>query len=685
MIVSILNRSNPTTAIHKNNYGVWLKAATTLVFHFLIFCQAFGQAADLDQIRNGSASSPLTTAAWVNGNAGPSNAHYAEGYSIPYRMRISGLVGGVNAEHILIIEWDTKDQNGHAIDYITHYDNMDNPVGSHLANFGHGKETIDPRIGTTFTGAPSLFQIPVPSSAGAEKPGQPATSFSELTDAAHTNNPDATMMAIWGGTILSLTYLRQDNQDATTASTKTQLKIVFKSANGSTALLAWGGHIAAEYDWGTGRGASGVSGSPYHMRLISIDGKGGNQDRSLKADAVLVPPPPCTLTAAQSACEGSSGPLTYSYTGSTTGITNYSWTLTPGTTNAKIDGPTSGASLTSVNIVAASSDGFTPGSFTLQLTTTNLGGTTSCSSGGTIDPKATVNAGDDQTVCSNSPAVTLAGSFGGGATSASWVGGTGNFTPDRNTLNATYTPSEAEITAGTVTLTLTTDEPIGPCAAVSDAMVITISPRPGKPTAAVVTPLCTDATMTVEVTLPSGLSALATVTLTQMVGGVSPITKNASDAVSGKLTFVGLTFGKGYSITITDNKTTANPSGCTSQPEECGNFTGGHQTTVNNRNSAVTDQEIVLRQQPRTSVLAAPNPFNDRIRFTLKSDVSGRGSLELYNTLGQRVKTVFQGQVSAGQVQTIEYAVPGSQRSSLIYVFRVGNEQTSGKLIGLTQ
>jgi hypothetical protein len=59
--------------------------------------------------------------------------------------------------------------------------------------------------------------------------------------------------------------------------------------------------------------------------------------------------------------------------------------------------------------------------------------------------------------------------------------------------------------------------------------------------------------------------------------------------------------------------------------------------------------------------------------------------LELYNALGQRVKIVFQGQVSAGQAQTIEYAVPGSQRANLIYVFRVGSEQTTGKLIGLKQ
>ncbi len=46
----------------------------------------------------------------------------------------------------------------------------------------------------------------------------------------------------------------------------------------------------------------------------------------------------------------------------------------------------------------------------------------------------------------------LAGSIGGSAGSATWSGGTGTYAPNNTTLNAVYTPSAAEITAGTVTL-----------------------------------------------------------------------------------------------------------------------------------------------------------------------------------------------------------------------------------------
>ncbi len=90
---------------------------------------------------------------------------------------------------------------------------------------------------------------------------------------------------------------------------------------------------------------------------------------------------------------------------------------------------------------------------------------------------ATVNAGPDQSICALLSA-TLAGSFGGGATAASWVGGTGTFNPNRNTLNAAYTPSAAETAAKTVTLTLTTNDPSGICGPVSDDITIAVGTLP---------------------------------------------------------------------------------------------------------------------------------------------------------------------------------------------------------------
>jgi len=121
----------------------------------------------------------------------------------------------------------------------------------------------------------------------------------------------------------------------------------------------------------------------------------------------------------------------------------------------------------------------TAGTVTLTLTTNDPAGPCNAATDQmtiTINPVATANAGQDVTRCANSPAVVLAGSVGGGASSGTWSGGTGTFNPNNTTLTATYTPSPAEITAGTVTLTLTTNDPAGPCNAATDQMTITINP-----------------------------------------------------------------------------------------------------------------------------------------------------------------------------------------------------------------
>jgi hypothetical protein len=92
----------------------------------------------------------------------------------------------------------------------------------------------------------------------------------------------------------------------------------------------------------------------------------------------------------------------------------------------------------------------------------------------TINPLATVDAGPDQTICGNSPA-TLIAVLGGSASSGSWTSST-NSPFISNTLATNYFPIPSEITNGSVVLTFTSDDPIGPCSAVADSLVVTINP-----------------------------------------------------------------------------------------------------------------------------------------------------------------------------------------------------------------
>src|SRR5690606_4448698 len=94
----------------------------------------------------------------------------------------------------------------------------------------------------------------------------------------------------------------------------------------------------------------------------------------------------------------------------------------------------------------------------------------------TITPLPIVDAAVDQTTCSTAT-ITLAGTISGGSTSGtlSIAIGDGAF-DNASSLTAIYAPGPGDIAAGTVTLTLTTNDPAGPCVAASADVVITIDP-----------------------------------------------------------------------------------------------------------------------------------------------------------------------------------------------------------------
>src|SRR6266576_1659243 len=90
------------------------------------------------------------------------------------------------------------------------------------------------------------------------------------------------------------------------------------TADPTTVLIAWGGHIASQIDWGAGNSASAISGSPYHMRLLMLDDTQlGNQDRSLKASGIL--PIPAVFTTQASVGQITSGQGTVTDTATLSG------------------------------------------------------------------------------------------------------------------------------------------------------------------------------------------------------------------------------------------------------------------------------------------------------------------------------------------------------------------------------
>jgi hypothetical protein len=97
---------------------------------------------------------------------------------------------------------------------------------------------------------------------------------------------------------------------------------------------------------------------------------------------------------------------------------------------------------------------------------------------------------------------------------------------------------------------------------------------------------------------------------------------------------------------------------------------------------SITEDAVTISKEG-VSVTAYPNPFEDNIRFSINSDISGQATLEVYSLLGVKLQTVYTGFVFAGKGQTINYQVPGLYRTTLIYKLRVGGKTVTGKLINV--
>ena len=140
----------------------------------------------------------------------------------------------------------------------------------------------------------------------------------------------------------------------------------------------------------------------------------------------------------------------------------YTWSPSTGLNNPNLSNPVATPTITTTYNVFVNNDGC-PGSGQVTIT---------------VVPKPISNANIDQAVCANNANVTLNGSVTN-ATGGTWTtSGTGTFSPNANTLNATYIPSNADATAGTITLTLSSTGNNASCNPATDNMIVTITPAP---------------------------------------------------------------------------------------------------------------------------------------------------------------------------------------------------------------
>ncbi|MFM9826753.1 hypothetical protein, partial [Flavobacterium sp.] len=172
------------------------------------------------------------------------------------------------------------------------------------------------------------------------------------------------------------------------------------------------GHIAQSIapggtGYGIGKGASSISGGPYHFKLSEIllgpgvngawssaDTKSlGAQDNQLKGADILLPPPACDITGSYTICQGGTSG-TYS---GPAGMDSYLWSISP-----------AGATLSATNTQNVTVTSNTPGSYTLTLVTTLSGKNSigSCTASLTVNANPTVTV-NSPTKCTSDAAVAI--------------------------------------------------------------------------------------------------------------------------------------------------------------------------------------------------------------------------------------------------------------------------------------
>jgi hypothetical protein len=331
----------------------------------------------------------------------------------------------------------------------------------------------------------------------------------------------------------------------------------------------------------------------------------------------------------------------------------YSWSPATGLSNASVSNPTANPSSTTT--------------YTVTKTNTSTGCSNTDQVTVTVNNTAVVaNAGDDFTKsCSSNTSGKQIGAASEAGFTYSWSPATG--LSNASVSNPTANPSS------TTTYTITKTNTSSGCSNTDNVTVTVNTDAPGAPTICVVQPsLCGPATGSITILSPLGADYEYSI-------------DNGASWQSGT-EFNNLAAGS-----VTGIKVKYLSSGCISTAANCDasecSSAARLATTTSTQNETPTltnglnDLNVAENQ---TTVKAFPNPFSDHVKFVVTASEGGKGSLEVFNSLGQKVQTVFQGYIRSG-ANMFQVNLPSMKSAQLIYVLRVGNKHVTGKLLQLNQ
>jgi hypothetical protein len=402
--------------------------------------------------------------------------------------------------------------------------------------------------------------------------------------------------------------------------------------NPSATLTASGG---ASYLWSTGETTTSITVSPTSNTTYSVTATGANGCTASTNQLITVdkaaPTPGISVNRSTVTCTNPSATLTAS------GGVSYLWSTGATTTSITVS-PTSN---TTYSVTATGANGCTAS--TNQLITVDKAAPT---------PGISVNR---STVTCTNPSATLTASGG-----ASYLWSTGE-----TTTSITVSPTS------NTTYSVTATGANG-CTASTNQLITVDKATPTFKVCITQPTLCNRGSLTI---IPD-----VTGNYRYSIDGSTFFTANTTNFIitnGANATFSNLLTGDVTGVQIQNNT-----SGCPSATVSCSSLSSNLASSCTSAGvtNKVQEESLVLTAEP--TVKAYPNPFNDRVKFVINSPAAGNGSLEVYNVMGQRVKTVYQGRINAGN-QSYELVIPKKQQETLIYILRVDGKKVTGKLLQL--
>jgi hypothetical protein len=322
----------------------------------------------------------------------------------------------------------------------------------------------------------------------------------------------------------------------------------------------------------------------------------------------------------------------------------YSWSPTTGLSNASISNPTANPSSTTL--------------YTVTKTNTASGCSNTAQVTVTVNNTAVVaNAGDDFTKnCTANTSGKVIGEASDAAFSYSW-------SPTTDLSNASISNPTAN-PSSTTTYTVTKTNTTTGCTDTDDILVTVTTNAPDAPTICVVQPsLCGP--------------AKGSVTILSPLGGDYQYSIDNGTSWQSNTVFSNLDAGSVTGIKVKRLSTGCISSGVLCDASNCLQSARLITTTEDQTPSLINN----LKQ---LNIKAFPNPFSDKVKFVVTASEAGNGSLEVFNLLGQKVKTVFRGYIQSG-ANTFEVNLPAMKSAHLLYVLHVGDKTVTGKLLQLKQ